>query len=53
MLFETTFSVTHTLNLLANSFGLDFSRRNIRPKIELAENKKRSQDQNVNTVSFF
>lgn len=25
------------INLLANSFGLDFSRRNKKPKIELAE----------------
>lgn len=34
-----TSSVTH-MNLRAKSFSLDFSRRKMRPRIELAENKQ-------------
>lgn len=47
---ETTSSCrTHMLNLLAKSFGLDFSRRKTRPKIALAEKKKKSIMQDVKT----
>lgn len=40
--------IQNTLNLLANSFGLDFSRRKMRPKIELAEKTGKSQGKVVN-----
>lgn len=44
---------THMLNLLANSFGLHLSRRKIRPKIELAENEKKSlKIRNYTALSF-
>lgn len=41
------FSSTRRQNLLAKSFGFDFSRRKIRPKIELAGKNTEAQHQKL------